>query len=190
MKFGYARVSTPEQSLENQIANLKNAGAEKIFSDKTSGMKDRRPGFDKMEEQLRPGDKVIITTLCRLGRSTRNLLRLLDEWHLRDIHMLILDLQIDTSTPIGRMAFTFTAAMKECERNLTSEKTKFGLMGARSRGRKGGRPKKLDETKVKRMIQIYKENRLSIKEILIMYNISKTTLYEYLHKHNVVWGKK
>lgn len=182
MKFGYARVSTPEQSLENQVANLQKAGCEKIFTDKVSGNKANRPGFKEMLSHLRAGDVVTITSLDRLGRTSRLLIQLLEDWEKEKIHIHVLSLAMDTSTAGGKLMYTVMAALAECERNLIRERTKKGLEGARARGRTGGRPKKLTESKVKRMIQIYNEKRLSIQEIRFMYGIGKSTLYAYLKK--------
>lgn len=184
MKFGYARVSTPEQSLENQVANLQAAGCERIFTDKVSGSKSSRPGFQELEKQLRPGDIVTLTSLDRLGRTSRLLLRLLEEWGKENIHIHVLSLAMDTSTSGGKLMFSIMAALAECERNLGRERTIKGLQGARARGRKGGRPKKLTDTQVSRMIQIYEEKRLSLKEIRIMYGIGKTTLFNYIKRAN------
>ena len=182
MKFGYARVSTPEQSLENQIANLENAGCEKIFSDVVTGSKSSRPGFLHLQVHLRPGDIVTLTSLDRLGRTSSLLLRLLEEWEKENIHIHVLSLDMDTSTSAGKLMYSIMAAMAEAERNLIRERTLKGLEGARARGRKGGRPPKLTEKQVKRMIQIYNENRLSLMEIRLMYGIGKTTLFNYIKR--------
>ena len=184
MKFGYARVSTPQQSLENQIANLEKAGCEKVFSDRVSGSKSKRPGFDSMAVQLREGDSVCITSLDRLGRSSRVLIQLLEEWEKMGIHIQILSLALDTSTAAGKLMFSVMASLAECERNLIRERTMKGLEGARARGRNGGRPKKLTDAQVRRMLHLYNEKRLSLKEIRIMYGIGKTTLFNYIKRAN------
>lgn len=184
MKFGYARVSTPDQSLENQVANLESAGCEKIFTDKVSGAKAKRPGFEEMIKQLRPHDTVTLTSLDRLGRSSKLLLHLLEEWQKQNIHIHILSLAMDTSSSAGKLMYSIMAAMAECERNLIRERTMKGLEGARARGRKGGRPVKLNEKQIERMLQIYHEKRLSLKEIRLMYGISKTTLFNYINREN------
>ncbi len=185
MKFGYARISTPQQSLEYQIANLEKSGCQKVFSDIVSGAKDKRPGFQKLSDQLRSGDIVTVTSLDRLGRSNRFLLNLIEEWRVAGIHIHILSHQIDTTTTQGKFMFDIMAALAEQERNLIRERIRKGLEGARARGRKGGRPRKLDLDKIQRLRALYEEQKWSIREICEDYNISKQTLYNYLRKNNV-----
>lgn len=182
MKFGYARVSTPDQSLENQIANLEKVQCEKIFSDVVTGSKSSRPGFLQLQTHLRPGDVVTLTSLDRLGRTSSLLLRLLEDWEKENIHIHVLSLDMDTSTSAGKLMYSIMAAMAEAERNLIRERTIKGLEGARARGRRGGRPTKLNEKQVQRMIQIYNEKRLSLREIRLMYGIGKTTLFNYINR--------
>jgi len=184
MKFGYARVSTSEQSLENQISNLKKSGCEKIFTDIVSGKRESKPGFSEMVSHLREGDVVVVTSIDRMGRSTRHLLRMLETWQNDGVNLQVLSMDLDTRTTSGKLMFTILAALAESERNLIVERTKKGLEGARSRGRFGGRPKKIEEKKLSRMKEIYDEKRMTIREICMLYNISKTTLYNYLNKEN------
>jgi len=180
MKFGYARISTPKQSLDYQRANLEIAGCEKIFTDIVCGSKAKRPGFEKMSGCLRIGDIVTVTTLDRLGRSTSMLLQLIESWNKKNIHLHILSHQIDTTTSQGKFMFDIMAALAEQERNLIRERIRKGLEGARARGRKGGRPRKLDLNKIKRMKLLYDKRNLTVSEICLMYGISKRTLYNYL----------
>lgn len=182
MKLGYARISTPQQSMEHQVANLEQAGCEKIFTDIVSGAHSSRPGFDELEKILRGGDVVTVTTLDRLGRSNRFLLQLIEKWNQKNIHLHILSHAIDTTTTQGKFMFDIMAALAEQERNLIRERIKKGLEGARARGRGGGRPKKLDEKKIIRMKKLYNEKHLTVLEICLMYGISKRTLYNYLNQ--------
>ena len=79
MKIGYARVSTEEQNLDRQLDSLKEAGCEKIFQEKITGTKKERPELDKLMEQLRSGDLIIISDLTRLSRSVKDLFSLVDQ---------------------------------------------------------------------------------------------------------------
>ena len=183
MKFGYARISTPKQCLENQIALLKSDGCEKVFFDTISGFNSKKKEFEKMMEQLRLGDILTVTGIDRLGRSTKDLALLLDELHNREISLSIVGYpEMDTTTASGKMIFNFMAMIAENERMRNLERIKQGIEGARKRGRHIGRPLQLPKEKVIRMTQLYKEKRLSVRELCLMYNISKGTLYNYLKK--------
>jgi DNA invertase Pin-like site-specific DNA recombinase len=180
MKFGYARISTPQQSLENQIALLKDAQCDRIFSDVISGYSAPKKQFDKLMEMVRADDIVIVTGIDRLGRSTKDLAILLENFHENNIHLQILGYEMDTQTASGRMIFNFMAMIAENERMRNLERIRQGIEGARKRGKHVGRPIKLSKEKTIRMLQLFKSKQLSVKELCLMYDISKVTLYNYV----------
>lgn len=184
MKIGYARISTPKQSLDNQIALLKAEECEYIYSDVVSGYNSSKPQFEKMMELLRANDTLLVTGIDRLGRSTKDLSLLLEEFHHRSIDLVILGYEIDTRTASGRMIFNFMAMIAENERMRNLERIRQGIEGARKRGKHIGRPKKLDDEKVNRMMQLHKDKSLCVKELCLMYNVSYQTFYNYLKKEN------
>ena len=143
MKIGYARVSTEEQNLDRQLDSLKEAGCEKIFQEKITGTKKERPELDKLMEQLRSGDLIIISDLTRLSRSVKDLFSLVDQIEKKGANIKSLkESWMDTSTPQGKLMFTIFAGISQFERDLISQRTLEGLAAARARGRNGGRPKK------------------------------------------------
>lgn len=180
MKFGYARISTPKQSLENQIANLKDAGCEEIFSDVISGYNSKKPKFNELMKILRKEDTIMVTGIDRLGRSTKELSLLIDELHEREIHLIVLGYDMDTRTASGKMIFNFMSMIAENERMRNLERIRQGIEGARKRGKLIGRPPKLSKDKIFRMKQLYINKSLSVKELCLMYNITKQTMYNYL----------
>lgn len=182
MKFGYARISTPQQSMELQIENLQRSGCEKIFTDIYTRIGSARPGFEDMVSHLRPGDVVTVTTLDRLGRSNRFLLELLDEWNKKDIHVHILSHQIDTTTVNGKFLYSIMAALAEQEKNLINERIRKGIEAAKAKGRSGGRKATLSEKEMKKLKEIYDQKILGLKEISAMYKISIPTIYNYLNR--------
>lgn len=191
MKFGYARVSTKDQSLNLQIDALKKAGCKEIIQEQISGANTRRPKLNKMIEQLRKGDVVIVWKLDRLGRSLRELVLLIDRFQELGVEFQSIEDNIDTTTPGGKLSFHIFAAMAEFERNLISQRTKAGMEAARSRGRKGGRPKGLSkkaQDKARLAESLYKEKQRSISEICHHLDISKPTLYRYLRNRGVKIG--
>jgi len=180
MKFGYARISTPKQSLENQIALLQDAGCEKVFSDTISGVNSKKTQFDEMMKMLRKEDDVMVTGIDRLGRSTKDLSLLIEEFHQRGINLVILGHKIDTRTASGKMIFNVMAMVAENERMRNLERIHQGIAGARKRGQHIGKPFKLNRERKNQMIALYKSQTLSIRELCIMYEISKVTLYNYV----------
>ena len=180
MKFGYARTSKLEQNLDLQIDALKKAGCEKIITDKISGSIAARPGVEKLKEQLRSGDVIIVWRLDRLGRSLKHLIDWFSELESKEVHFQSLQEKIDTNSPTGKLVFHLFGALAEFEKNLIQERTKAGLSAARARGRLGGRPQKLDRAKKALTVKLYEEKNSSVQEICKMMGISKPTLYKYL----------
>ena len=178
MKIGYARVSTTDQNLDLQTDALKQAGCKKIFSDRgVSGAKTERPGLDKALDQIRKGDILVIWKLDRLGRSLSHLLSIIEDLKQKGVDFASVQDGFDTSTASGKMVFSVIGAMAEYERNLTRERTMAGLASARARGRKGGRPKQLDEGQVKVAITLADAGELTIKQICEQVGCSRSTFY-------------
>lgn len=140
MILGYARVSTDDQLLDAQQDALTAAGAERIFSDKITGSSRSRPELDRMIEQLRDGDVVVVTKYDRLSRSLKDLLEIVETIRAQGAGFRSLAEDIDTTTPAGRLVFHVFASIAQFERERISERTKEGLAAARKRGRIGGRP--------------------------------------------------
>lgn len=186
MKFGYARTSKLEQNLDLQIDELKKAGCGKIITDKISGSVAERPGLEKLREQLRPKDVIVVWRLDRMGRSLKHLVDLFIELEESGVEFQSLQEKIDTSSPTGKLIFHLFGALAEFERNLTQERTKAGLSAARSRGKLGGRPKRLTLAKRSLVAKLYKDKESSVKEICSMMGISKPTFYKYLREQNAI----
>jgi DNA invertase Pin-like site-specific DNA recombinase len=140
MIIGYARVSTEDQHLDAQIAALKDAGAERIFADKISGSKRSRPELDRMLDQLRSGDVVLVSKYDRLARSLVDLLDIVAQIETGKAGFRSLAEDIDTTTPAGRLIFHVFASIAQFERERIRERTMEGLAAARTKGRIGGRP--------------------------------------------------
>lgn len=176
MKIGYSRVSQQDQNLIRQLDMLKNYGVEKIYQEKITGTKKDRPELNRMKDALRKGDVVVIESLSRLGRSTKDLLEIIEEWEEQGIKVVSLKEQIDTDTPTGKLLLTVLSAISQFERDITVQRTTEGLKAARARGRKGGRPK-ADHKAVEKAVKLYEAKTHSIKEITEICGISQATLY-------------
>lgn len=188
MKVGYARVSTREQNIHMQVIALEEAGCEEIYEEVVSGAKAERPILNNLIKQLRPKDILVIWKLDRLGRSLKNLIELVQDLMDNDIGLCSLNDPIDTTSPQGRLVFNIFASLAEFERDVIRERTQAGLNAARARGRRGGRPRGLSrsaEATACAAETLYKEKKLSVKEICKKLSISKSTLYKYLRHRNV-----
>ena len=141
MILGYARVSTGKQELESQIQRLKDAGADKIFSDVISGKRFDRPGLSEMMSFTREGDTLCVVRLDRLGRSMKELLEIMDHLKARQVEFRSLEEQLDTTTAAGFLIFHVFAALTDFERRLIAERTRDGLAVAMAKGHMPGRPK-------------------------------------------------
>jgi DNA invertase Pin-like site-specific DNA recombinase len=142
--FGYARVSTQDQDLSAQVEALEAAGATKIYREKISGVRADRPQLAKLMAGLKPGDVVLVCKLDRLGRSTRELLDLIERIGKAGATFRSLgDPLWDTSSPQGRLLSTLLAAIAEFERELIRERTGEGRKRAMANGVKFGRKPKL-----------------------------------------------
>jgi len=181
MKFGYARVSTHDQNLERQIDQLQSFGCERIFQEKITGSKKDRPELDKLLDQLRPDDVIVVSELTRLSRSVKDLFTLVDLIHQKGAHLKSLkEPWSDTTTPQGKLLFAIFAGVSQFERDLISDRTKEGLTSARARGRKGGRPAK-QKKELDLALKLYKDKNYSISEIEKATGLGKSTLYRYVH---------
>jgi DNA invertase Pin-like site-specific DNA recombinase len=142
--YGYARVSTKDQTLASQDAQLMAAGCAKVFAETISGAKSDRPELSKVLRRLEPGDVLIVTRLDRLARSTRDLLNVLDTIGKAGAGFKSLaDTWADTTTPHGRLMLTVLGGLAEFERELILARTDDGRKRAKARGVKFGRPRSL-----------------------------------------------
>ena len=179
MLIGYARVSTQEQNLDLQRDALDKVGCEKIFTDVVSGAQAERAGLMEALTYCREGDTLVVWKLDRLGRSLQHLIETVHELHKRGIGFQSLQESIDTTTSGGKLIFHVFGALAEFERDLIRERTMAGLASARSRGRKGGRPRAMNESKAEMARALHQDTRRTVKEICQTLQISEATFYRY-----------
>jgi DNA invertase Pin-like site-specific DNA recombinase len=149
MLIGYARVSTHDQTLNLQQDALQKAGCSKIFTDTASGAKTERKGLDNALNYVRKGDTFVVWRLDRLGRSLPHLIATMTDLEERGIGFKSLIENIDTTTSGGKLIFHIFGALAEFERDIIRERTQAGLLAARARGRKGGRPHALTDRQIR-----------------------------------------
>ena len=180
MVYGYARVSTGDQTTDLQRDALEKAGCDRIFTDVASGARAHRPELDHMLDLLREGDTVVVWKLDRLGRSMQNLVDLMTIFDERKVQFRSLTEAIDTSTPGGTLVFNIFGSLAQFERDLIRERTRAGLEAARARGRKGGRPAKLDAKQVREVRRLYASRTVTVDQIAAMMHVGRSTIYRCL----------
>lgn len=144
MLIGYARVSTEDQNLDAQLDALAEAGTERIFSDRISGSRRNRPELDRLLDQLRGGDVVVVTKYDRLARSLRDLLDIVAAIQSCGAGFRSLAEDIDTTTPAGRLAFHVFASIAQFERERISERTLRRAGSGQAAGQGGRAPPGID----------------------------------------------
>lgn len=187
MLIGYARVSKSDNSqvLDLQIDALTNTGVkeENIYSDKISGTKDERPGLENCLKALREDDILVVYKLDRLGRNLKHLIQTVEDLTKRKIGFKVLSGQgvnIDTTTPAGKMIFSIFGALAEFEKELIRERTIAGITAARARGRMGGRKFNLTKAQVRLAEASMKNRDTSVTELCKELKITRATLYKYI----------
>jgi DNA invertase Pin-like site-specific DNA recombinase len=181
--LGYSRVSTAEQHLDLQIDALTAAGCYRVFTDTASGAAGAlaaRPELDRVLDQLRPGDTLVVWKLDRLGRSLRHLVDTVTALADRGVGFRSLQEAIDTTTAGGKLVFHIFAALAEFERDLIRERTHAGLAAARARGRRGGRPSVMTPDKVVVAREMYESRRYTVAAIAKTLGVSRASIYRHL----------
>ena len=180
MIYGYARVSTNDQTTDLQRNALERAGCDRILTDVASGARAYRPELDHMLDLLREGDTVVVWKHDRLGGNMQNLVDLMVTFDERGVRFRSLTESMDTSTPGGAPVFNIFGSLAQFERDLIRERTRAGLEAARARGRKGGRPAKLDGKQVREVRRLYGSKTVTVGQIAAMMHVGRSTVYRCL----------
>ena len=187
MLIGYARVSKADGSqsfdLQRDALLAAGVGEDRIYTDRASGKKDKRPGLEACQKALREGDVLVVWKLDRLGRSLHHLVKTVIGLSECGVGLKVLTgqgAQIDTTTAAGRLSFGIFAALAEFESELIRERTVAGLSAARVRGRKGGRKLALTKAQVRTIQAAMAHRDTSVSELCQELGISPVTLYRYV----------
>jgi len=175
---GYARVSSRDQNLDSQIDRLTQAGCTKIFADKTTGISESRPEWDKLLEYVRSGDTIVIVELSRMTRSLMHLLQLSRDFIEKEINIKSLRECIDTSTASGRAFFLMMGVINQLELELKAERAADGRFSAKARGKTGGRPR-TDTKKLEQALVLYNNSEYSAKEVCTMAGVGRRTFFRF-----------
>ena len=176
--FGYARVSTSQQSLESQISTLKEEGVRpsRVFSDKVTGSKLERSGLDLLRVKVEEGDIVLVTKLDRLGRDTADMIKLIKEFDEMGVAVKFLSDGISTEGSMGKMVVTILSAVAQAERERILERTNEGRTEAKAKGIAFGRKRSVDRDKLFALHKIGMKASDIAKEL----GIGRSTVYKLI----------
>jgi len=181
MIVGYARVSTPEQNISNQVELLKDNGCDNIYRDIASGVREDRAGLNEMLSYLRKGDTVLVYKTDRIFRSLKNMIELIEKFNEKGVFFKSLsEPAFDTTSANGKFIIQIFGAVAEFERNLISERTKAGIEGARRRKKLLGRPKGAKKETIEKYqyaLHLYGSKKIPIDKACRQAGISKTSFY-------------
>lgn len=182
MIYGYARVSTIEQTTAPQQLELQHYGCDKIFLEHgVSGSVTDRDVLSHLLNILGKGDTVVVVRLDRLGRSLKHLLETIDYIHKVGANFISLAEGMDTTTPTGKLLFSIFGAIAEFERNLIIDRVNAGIKSAKARGVHCGKPPKLNPEQLQLFLELRQQGKTA-KQIQRLLNISERTYYRYLKR--------
>ena len=177
--FGYVRVSTEKQSLFSQKEVLKSKYPGILIYEDVVSTRKFQTNLKELLSRIQSGDTLVVTELSRIGRSLIELFKISEVLKEKKVCFISLKEGIDTSSTMGTFLFNVFGSLYELERDIISERTKLGLATRRKYGIKGGK-KPVDSFVIKKAIKDYYTEEHSIKQILSLYKISRTTFYKYL----------
>ena len=178
--FGYARVSTSQQSLDIQINALRDAGVQdnRIFTDIATGSNAERDGLKLLRLKVEAGDLILVKKLDRLGRNTADMIQLINEFDALGVSIRFIDDGISTEGTIGRMVVTILSAVAQAERHRILERTNEGRIDAKAKGIKFGRKRTID----REIIMSLRATGMGATEISRQAGIGRSTVYKLLHE--------
>ena len=180
MLVGYARVSTQDQNPALQLDALSAAGCERVFVEKASCAQRDRPELKAAIDYIRSGDTLVVWKLDRLARSLKQLIETVEHLGEQGIGFRSLTEAIDTTTAGGKLVFHMFGALAEFERSIIRERTRAGLDAAKARGRRGGRPPKLNEKDMSTARALLAEPSITVEDVARRLGVSPATLYRHL----------
>ncbi len=178
MRVGYVRCSTAEQNEARQLKMMDEQNAEKVFTDKASGKNTDRKAFKEMMSYVRAGDVVIVESISRIARNTRDLLSIVSELTEKGVEFVSLKESIDTTTPQGRFVLTVFGALAELERESILERQREGIEIAKSQGKyKGRKPVNIDTEKFKSVCSSWRAGEITATAAMKEVGLKPNTFY-------------
>ena len=183
-KIGYIRVSTEHQETARQESIMKQYNVERVFAEKLSGKNTNRPELKAMLDYVRDGDTLYIESISRLGRSTKDLLNIIDILKSKGVSLVSSKENIDTTTPQGRFVLSIFAALSELEREQTLQRQREGIAIAKANGKyKGRQPIEIDMVKFGQLYALWKADEITAVEFQQRMNLKPNTFYRRLKEY-------
>ena len=183
-EYAYIRVSSKDQQDGRQITAMQSRGIpqERIFSEKQSGKDIKRPQLQSLMDTVQNGDVVVVESISRFARNTRDLLGLVEKLTQKGVEFISLKEHIDTTTPTGRFTLTVFAAIAELERECTLQRQAEGIAAAKARGVHLGRPVKKPPDNFDILVKQWERCKLPVKEFMARTGLKESTLYRRLRE--------
>lgn len=177
MKIGYIRISTTDQNTARQEVLMQELGVEQIFIDRMSGKNTNRPELKRMMAFVREGDTVLVESISRFARNTKDLLELMEELTVKKVDFVSKKESIDTSTPAGKFMLTVFGAVAELERAYTLQRQKEGIAIAKEKGVYKGRPPLAEHPKFNEIVSIWQNGEITAVEAMKRLEMKPSTFY-------------
>lgn len=181
MKIGYIRVSTQEQNTVRQEALMGSLGVDEVYIDRMSGKSTERPELKKMMEYVRQGDTVIVESISRFARNTRDLLELVEQLTTKGVEFVSKKEAIDTTTPSGKFMLTIFGAVAELEREYILQRQGEGIAIAKAQGKYKGR-KPIERSDFVQVAALWRSGEITAREAMRRLDMKPSTFYRRVHE--------
>mgnify|MGYP002298010710 CR=1 FL=1 len=182
MKIGYIRVSTQEQNTMRQEVLMQELGVDEVYIDRLSGKNTDRPELKKMMDYVRKGDTVIVESISRFARNTRDLLDLVEKLSEKGVEFVSKKEAIDTTTPTGKFMLTVFGAVAELEREYILQRQQEGIAIAKAEGKYRGR-KPIERSNFDAVEKLWRAGTISAAEAMRRLDMSRSTFYRKVRQH-------
>lgn len=183
MKIGYIRISTTDQNTARQEVLMQELGVEQVYIDRMSGKNTDRPELKRMLGFIREGDVVIVESISRFARNTKDLLELTEQLSSKRVEFISKKEAIDTSTPTGKFMLTVFGAVAELEREYILQRQKEGIAIAKQKGVYKGR-KPIEHPKFNEVVSIWKSGHITATEAMKKLDMKPSTFYRKVKNHD------
>lgn len=176
MKIGYVRISTTDQNTARQEALMQELGVDEVYIDRISGKNADRPKLKQMMEFVRKGDTVIVESISRFARNTRDLLELVEQLTAKGVEFISKKEAIDTTTPSGKFMLTIFGAVAELEREYILQRQQEGIAIAKANGIYKGR-KPIERPDFEQVVSVWREGQITAVEAMKRLDMKPRTFY-------------